>query len=130
MTEENEEVGSAYTPVVVEVKLTGPFRAIRFKRATAIIIGGRRIIVGRIWISASWGFFCVADAILIQVGKTGSTAHAQCIELFPIAAAVFQREAAASAIKYGTRAVANAATVKAAHARIDVVTDAVAVCIG
>ena len=80
-------------------------------------------------VGATRNFARVADTVSVDIGSAGSSADADGVFNVAVAVAISSRDFSTSAIVDGTWAIANAASVHCADTRIDVVTNAVAVCI-
>ena len=72
----------------------------------------------------------VADSVSVSICRTGSTAHAEGVELVAVAVAVAGRDIGTAAFQHRTGTVADPALIELAHAGVDIVTDAVTVGVG
>ena len=63
----------------------------------------------------------IADAIAVRVGHAVASAHAQGVELVPVAIAIARGAGGAPAVEHGAGPVANATGVKFAHAVVHIV---------
>jgi len=98
--------------------------------AGAALFGGVGIEVARQWVYTTEDLVHIADAVSVDIRGAISTADAEGVELIAIAVTVPIGDARASAVEDVARAVADAANVEGAHAGVDVVAEAISVCIG
>ena len=74
--------------------------------------------------------YVVADAIGIRIGRAVSSAIANGIQLVAVAVAIAVRDVRAAAVINGARSVAHATGIQCTDAIIDVVANAIGICIG
>ena len=98
---------------------------------TTAVINGTRSVANATRIQRTYAVICViADAVVVGVSRTGSSANAQSILLVSIAVAVTGGNVRTPAGVNGTGAIANAASVQFTYAVIRVVANSIIVGIG
>ena len=98
-------------------------------RASAFVHGARPVADAAVIEFANAVVDVVANAVRIRIGGAGSTAHAESVGLVAVTVAVAGRNVGAATFINLARTVAHAAGIQRADAIVDVVADAVAVCV-
>ncbi len=98
-----------------------------FKRTAAILFGGALIEIGGGVIGASKHLVRVADAVIVDVEFTASSADPERVQLIAVTVAIVDGLVVATAAINGTRSIADSAGIVVSHTIVLIVADPIAV---
>jgi hypothetical protein len=113
----------------IDVARTSTHAAEIVRFASAIIVGGQRVVVASRLLGASWNLVVVANAVIVHICRAGAAADTNGVQLVSVAVTVSFGDVGASTVVDGARSIADATSVKVSDAIVNVVTDAVLVCV-